>query len=102
MRAGFDVVSFEISQRRCNFARERLNIDAYDPLARIRGDFDILFSSQVLEHVPAVTPAISRQWSMLRQGGKLIAFTPNGSLAYRDKNPRSCVAIKDDPYVLPG
>ena len=88
MKAGFDVSSFEISSRRCKFARERLKIDAYDELERIEGDFDVIFSSHVLEHVPAVGPTISRLWSMLREGGKLIAFTPNGSLQYRMEHRR--------------
>ena len=88
MKAGFDVSAFEISSRRCQFARERLKIDAYDDIDLIRGDFDVIFSSHVLEHVPAVGPTISRLWSMLREGGRLIAFTPNGSLEYRNEHPR--------------
>ncbi len=88
MKAGFNVSAFEISSPRCQFARERLNIDAHDVIDRIRGDFDVIFSSHVLEHVPAVGPTISRLWSMLREGGKLIAFTPNGSLDYRNEHPQ--------------
>ena len=83
--AGFDVSSFEISSRRCRFARERLRINAHEAIDEITGEFDIIFSSHVLEHVSAIGPTIARLWSMLRRGGKFVAFTPNGSLLYRTK-----------------
>lgn len=85
---GFDVESFEISVPRANFARANLDVKVYSSLSEVSGSFDIFFSSHVLEHVPSVQEAIDFGFSILRPGGLFIAFTPNGSAAYRRKDPK--------------
>lgn len=86
-KAGYQVVAFEISSPRCQFARESLGLQAHSSLDDIAGTFDVVFSSHVLEHVPNPRAAILAQFERLRPGGVLIAFVPNGSLHYRAVNP---------------
>lgn len=85
--AGFDVTAFEISKSRCGYAREHLDIRAHDELTKIEGyQFDVFFSAHVLEHVPAVADVVTYAFSKLKKNGLFIAFTPNGSRAYREEN----------------
>jgi 2-polyprenyl-3-methyl-5-hydroxy-6-metoxy-1,4-benzoquinol methylase len=83
---GYDVVAFEISKPRCRYAREKLGVKAYDILDDLKeGDFDIFFSAHVLEHVPAIADVFAYAQKKLKKGGLFIAFTPNGSEAYRSR-----------------
>lgn len=83
--AGFEVEAFEISVPRARFAREKLGVMVHSALSEVLGDFDVFFSSHVLEHVPSVEEAINFGWGILRPGGLFVAFTPNGSLDFRQK-----------------
>lgn len=84
-RGGYNVTSFEISKPRCQFAREKLGVDAFDSLPSAgAGTFDIFFSGHVLEHVPSVAESIRYARKMLKPGGLFVAFTPNGS---HDRRP---------------
>lgn len=85
--SGYLVKAFEISEDRCNYAKQYLDIDAYSTLAEIVGPFDVFFSAHALEHVPSVSQAIAYAWQVIRPGGLFVAFTPNGSRAYRASNP---------------
>jgi 2-polyprenyl-3-methyl-5-hydroxy-6-metoxy-1,4-benzoquinol methylase len=87
MQAGYNVTAFEISRPRCRYAREKLGVDAYDDLKQIEGTFDVVFSAHVMEHVPSVAETIEYARSILFPGGLFIAFTPNGSAAFRRANP---------------
>lgn len=88
--AGFQVEAFEISKPRCRYAREKLDINAHDTLEGLpAGEFDVFFSSHVLEHVPSVADSISLARKLLKPGGLFVAFTPNGSDAFRKANADS-------------
>jgi ubiquinone/menaquinone biosynthesis C-methylase UbiE/transcription elongation factor Elf1 len=83
---GYDVVAFEISKPRCRYAREKLNVAARDNLAGLtENEFDIFFSAHVLEHVPAIADVFAYAQKKLKKGGLFLAFTPNGSEAYRNR-----------------
>ncbi|RYD36066.1 MAG: class I SAM-dependent methyltransferase [Verrucomicrobiaceae bacterium] len=87
-RGGYDVTSFEISKPRCQFAREKLGVNAYDSLEDVPGeDFDIFFSGHVIEHVPSVEAALKYARRKLKPGGLFVAYTPNGSDDRRQKDP---------------
>ena len=83
--AGFDVAGFEVSRERCNFAREKLGVDAHSDATAFNKypKFKVVFSSHVLEHIPDISSAIQTARSLIAPGGYLLAFTPNGSEAYR-------------------
>jgi len=92
-RAGFQVTSFEISKPRCTFAREKLGVDARVNIPEENGVFDVVFSSHVLEHVPAVSEAVLMARRLLRPGGLFVAFTPNGSYEFRAKEPEAWLKL---------
>lgn len=80
LKAGYSTVSFEISKPRAAFG-EKLSIDVETDLDKIDADFDICFSSHVLEHVPNPISALEAQIIRTRPGGVVIGITPNGSSA---------------------
>lgn len=86
--AGFEVQGFEISHSRCAFARQQLNLNATANINDLRDGQDCFFSAHVIEHVPSVSEMINVGRRLLRPGGLFIAFTPNGSLARRQKNSK--------------
>jgi 2-polyprenyl-3-methyl-5-hydroxy-6-metoxy-1,4-benzoquinol methylase len=88
-QAGYRVTAFEISAPRCDYARRRLEINAYRDLALVTGPFDIFFSAHVLEHVPSVSQSVEFARQVLGPGGWFVAFTPNGSNEFRRVNPRA-------------
>lgn len=88
-QAGYRVAAYEISAPRCTYARQELGIDAHSSLDELQGQFDIFFSSHVLEHVPAVSQTIQFAMQSLKPGGWLVVFTPNGSESFRQKNVRA-------------
>lgn len=88
-QVNYEVTAFEISKPRCRYAKEKLGIDAYDDLAALpRTDYDVFFSSHVLEHVPSISEVIQYARTKLKKNGLFVAFTPNASDAYRQREPR--------------
>jgi 2-polyprenyl-3-methyl-5-hydroxy-6-metoxy-1,4-benzoquinol methylase len=86
---GFNVDSFEISEPRGNFARTKLGVKVHSTLRSVQGPFDVFFSAHVLEHVPSVKGSIEFAMSILKPKGLFVAFTPNGSAAFRNANARA-------------
>ena len=89
MNNGFNVVSFEISAPRCSYASNKLGIECYsslNDLNKYKKRFDIFFSAHVLEHIPSPRNIFRMAHELLNKEGLFIAFTPNGSDAYKSKN----------------
>lgn len=86
-QAGFSVKGFDVSVPRREYARRALGVDVVSDLSVLMGTCDLVFSSHVLEHVPGVESTLRMMLSLLRPGGLLVAVTPNGSFAYRDRDP---------------
>ncbi len=84
---GYKAVGFEISVPRATFGREHLGVEIYSTLNDIRGDFDVVYSSHVLEHVPNPWAALEEMSKRLRPDGFIIAFTPNGSTESQRHSP---------------
>lgn len=84
-----------ISQTRAEFARAELGIDCKSDVSEAVFDgslsnaFDCFFSAHVLEHVPSPSRVIKLARLALRPGGLFVAFTPNGSEAFRRADPRA-------------
>jgi protein-L-isoaspartate O-methyltransferase len=81
--AGYDAVGFEPGRRRARYATEKLGVQVTHETDALKGPFDVIFSSHVLEHVPTPTATLRQMKSWLRPGGMMIAFVPNGSEQYR-------------------
>ena len=88
--AGFEVKGFELSRPRARYAVERLGMEISTSLAALAGeDFDVFFSSHVLEHVPQLGEilAFARERLAARKG-LFVAITPNGSADRRRADPQ--------------
>ena len=86
--AGYVVESFEISQSRRDYARQKLGCVVHSKISDVRSqDFDVFFSSHVLEHVPSPQAVIDFAELIMKPGGLFLAFTPNGSPEYRSAQP---------------
>ncbi len=86
-KAGYEVQAFEVSAPRCRYAVDQLQVQAVHRPEDIRGPFDLIFSSHVLEHVDRLGPCLRDLWEKLAPGGKMLHVTPNGSLRYRKLAP---------------
>jgi SAM-dependent methyltransferase len=77
--AGYDAVGFEISGPRMAFGRERLSLEMVDSTSELpdRG-FDVIHSSHVLEHITDLRTTFADFSRLLRIGGHLVVFVPNG------------------------
>lgn len=95
MHAGYEVEACELSRPRAEFAQRKLGvncrIDICDQLFRELAEhpFDCFFSAHVLEHLPCPSKVIDWACSIVKPGGYFVAFTPNGSEAFRRQSPDS-------------
>lgn len=88
-KADYKVTAFEISKPRCQYAYEKLGVDAKNTLTEIQGSFDIIFSSHVIEHLPSVSKYLDFAMEHLNYGGFLVTVCPNGSESFRSTEPGS-------------
>ena len=91
LKKEFNVISYEISQPRARYAKERLNIDVLSEnqlraLENSERKFDIFFMSHVLEHLPTPKKTLDFAMKVLKKNGYIISFTPNGSLMHKKIN----------------
>jgi 2-polyprenyl-3-methyl-5-hydroxy-6-metoxy-1,4-benzoquinol methylase len=84
-RAGFDVSAFEIAPSRAKFG-EHLGVEIHTRLDRVGTEFDAVYSSHVLEHVPDPAGVLRQQLALVKEGGLIVCHTPNGSRSYRDRS----------------
>jgi SAM-dependent methyltransferase len=85
-QAGYIVTGYEISRPRCEYARTRMGVNITFSLDEIEAPFDVFFSSHVLEHVPSVGLCIELARKLVKPSGWFVAFTPNGSEAFKARN----------------
>lgn len=86
-RDGFEVDSYEISRPRAAYAKQKLGANLVQPEEARPGDYDVFFSSHVIEHVPSVSAMLRLGLRLLKPGGLFVAFSPNGSEHYRRLQP---------------
>ncbi len=87
-QAGYEVVGFEISVARCEYARQHLAVDAHHEPEKVKGPFDVFFASHVLEHVPSPLDVLQCAVSLVRPGGWIVILAPNGSHHFRAKKAK--------------
>jgi hypothetical protein len=86
-KAGHQVQGFEISLPRASFGIKNLEVDICSDEKLLRNENHIFFSSHVIEHHPDIASMVKLGKSLLVDGGYFIAFCPNGSQAFRQRNP---------------
>jgi 2-polyprenyl-3-methyl-5-hydroxy-6-metoxy-1,4-benzoquinol methylase len=95
VHAGYEVWASEISRNRAKFAREKLGIRCLSEIGEstfdedLRHSFDCFFSAHVLEHVPSPSRVVKLAKLALRPGGFFVALTPNGSVAFKQSDPKA-------------
>jgi SAM-dependent methyltransferase len=78
--AGYDAVGFEISRPRMMFGKERLGLEMVDSTSNLPAhSFDVIHSSHVLEHITDLRATFADFCRLLRTGGYLVVFVPNGA-----------------------
>jgi hypothetical protein len=88
-RAGFRTTAYEIARTRRQYAETNLGVDCVGDMDRCideavhAGQYDCFFSAHVMEHVPTPAKIFGYAKKLLCAGGLFLAFTPNGSEAFR-------------------
>ena len=84
---GCDVVGFEISVPRAEFGMKKLGVKIYSDTAKLPLENDIVLSSHVIEHLDSIQDFIDVSKRILKKDGLFMAFCPNGSEAYKNREP---------------
>ncbi|MEM9196214.1 MAG: methyltransferase domain-containing protein [Pseudomonadota bacterium] len=88
--AGFAMSGYEIDPRNRVFARDVIGIDIVDDYwahaEAAPGAYDVWFSSHVLEHLPSVEQVLDSALRLIRPGGLIVIFVPNGSETFMQAN----------------
>jgi len=75
---GFDVTGVEISQPRRLFGVEKLGVDIVSSFGELNEkEFDIIYTSHVLEHFQDISTVFREMYDLLRIGGRLFIEVPN-------------------------
>ena len=87
----FNVVSYEISTPRAEYAKRKLNINVLNSsdlknIDKIKNNFEFFFMSHVLEHLPKPNKILKFGLNLLKKDGFLVCFTPNGSIEHKKNN----------------
>lgn len=87
----FNVKSYEISVPRAKYASDKLNVNIIneselDSLKNNDKKLDFFLMSHVLEHVPNPSETLDLGLKLLKKGGYMVSFTPNGSMENRKIN----------------
>lgn len=85
--AGFRVHAYEISVPMAEFGRENLKIDVSTRIEDVPKAADIIFTAHVIEHLATPGILFEDAQKLLKPGGLLVCFSPNGSDAFRAKEP---------------
>ncbi len=102
-KSGYRASGFEVSSGRAKYGREQLGVTIYGDLSvsqRLGGAFDIVHTSQVLEHLPNLHGVFEVFLSLLKPGGHLIAFVPNCGCTEAQRNGLKWGAYSGEVHPL--
>ena len=85
--AGFEVLSYEIGRDRARYAHEYLQCTMVPRLDALAGTVDCFFSSHVIEHLPNPNIMFDIAVNVLRPGGLLVCYCPNGAPEREHSDP---------------
>lgn len=77
-RAGFEVYSLEISQRRAAYAREKLHCQVINRIEDVPKKVKVFYSSHVIEHFPDPNVFWQAACRVLEPEGMTLIYCPNG------------------------
>ena len=80
---GYEAAGFEVSKSRAEYAKKNLGLTVIDSLAALdsvpAGSFDVVFSNNVLEHLPSIGGALASCSRLLAADGIALHVLPNFS-----------------------
>ena len=76
---GYEVSSYEIGRERARFAEQKLGCVMVENLRVLDGEMDGFFSADVIEHLPNPNLLFDEATRVLKPGGLLICYCPNGA-----------------------
>jgi SAM-dependent methyltransferase len=80
--AGYDAIGFECARDRARFGRERLGLDIRADFSSLESEaaasFDVVYADHVMEHLSLLRRPLDLFARLLKPGGVLIFFVPNG------------------------
>jgi len=79
-RAGYKVYSYELSRPRARYAAEKLNCELCAP-EELSEKVDCFFAAHVIEHMPTPRDLWETARQVVKPGGKVVLFLPNGEPA---------------------
>ena len=85
--AGYRVYAYEVSQPRARYAGEKLGCTMLATATGVPEKVDCFFSAHVIEHLPDPSLLWQTALEVLKPGGTLVLFMPNGDSDYQRENP---------------
>jgi 2-polyprenyl-3-methyl-5-hydroxy-6-metoxy-1,4-benzoquinol methylase len=79
-RAGYKVYSYELSRPRARYAAEKLDCELLSP-QQLPERVDCFFAAHVIEHLPKPRDLWETAQNVVKPGGKVVLFLPNGEPA---------------------
>lgn len=78
-RAGYETVGFDISRTRTKYGEARLGVPMVSDTSTLPArSIEIIYAAHVLEHMPDPGKVLREFRRLLKPGGKLFIFVPNG------------------------
>jgi 2-polyprenyl-3-methyl-5-hydroxy-6-metoxy-1,4-benzoquinol methylase len=87
LKQGVQLQSYEISRPRAKFGNAHLGLSIKSDVKDLTSGNDLFYNSHVIEHVPSISDMVNEAKRLLKPNGYFFAECPNGSLAFRKKNP---------------
>jgi hypothetical protein len=85
--AGFRVHAYEISVPMAEFGRANLDINVSTRIGDVPKGADLIFTAHVIEHLASPRILFEDAQKLLKKNGLLVCFSPNGSDAFKVKEP---------------
>jgi 2-polyprenyl-3-methyl-5-hydroxy-6-metoxy-1,4-benzoquinol methylase len=100
--AGYNAEGFEVSLPRARYGKEKMGLPIFSTMEGLKGKYDVIFSSHVLEHLPDFTEINELYANHLSDNGLFVAVTPNGSDDFKkaDYNAYHQIWGKVHPVLL--
>ena len=93
LKVGFSVQSFEISKPMVERGNSLLGLDIKNDVDLLLPDNDVFFSAHVIEHVTDLVEFFQIAKKLLKKGGLMITYCPNGSDDFRSRKPEDFHSI---------
>jgi SAM-dependent methyltransferase len=102
---GFDVKGIEVSEKACEIARSKVGgenvFNGTLESANIKpSSFDVLFMSDVIEHIPEPLPFLEKAFNSIRKGGIIYFTTPDPNHWSRKFFGKNWVHYKDEHLMF--